>query len=328
MEAKLLSASSPPSFSVNGATKFSRPSLVLTSPTREFPIFKLQCPARSSNKIIQSVHASKSIGTVTTQRVDDSENLTLDAVRYSLIRQEDSIIFSLLERAQYCQNKSTYDPDSFSIEGFHGSLIQYMLRETEKLHAQVGRYNSPDEHPFFREELPAPLLPPLTYKQVLHPIADKINMNPKVWEIYFKNIVPKLAKEGEDGNCGSTAVCDAMCLQALSKRIRYGKFVAECKFRDSPEAYQAAIKEQDRDGLMNLLKFPKVEESVKKRVEMKTRTYGQEVPVEICKDGDCPTYKINPSLVADLYGEWIMPLTKEKVQVEYLLRRLDKSQGN
>ncbi|KAE8665656.1 putative Cyclic nucleotide-gated ion channel [Hibiscus syriacus] len=282
MEAKLLSASSPPSFSVNGATKFSRPSLVLTSPTREFPIFKLQCPARSSNKIIQSVHASKSIGTVTTQRVDDSENLTLDAVRYSLIRQEDSIIFSLLERAQYCQNKSTYDPDSFSIEGFHGSLIQYMLRETEKLHAQV-----------------------------LHPIADKINMNPKVWEIYFKNIVPKLAKEGEDGNCGSTAVCDAMCLQALSKRIRYGKFVAECKFRDSPEAYQAAIKEQDRDGLMNLLKFPKVEESVKKRVEMKTRTYGQEVPVEICKDGDCPTYKINPSLVADLYGEWIMPLTKE-----------------
>ncbi|XP_039007995.1 chorismate mutase 1, chloroplastic-like [Hibiscus syriacus] len=168
MEAKLLSASSPPSFAVPGATKFSRPtSVVLTSPTREFPIFKLQCPARLSKKAIQSVHApSNSIETVTKQRVDVSENLTLEAVRYSLIRQEDSIIFSLLERAQYCRNQSTYDPASFSMEGFHGSLVEYMLRETEKLHAQVGRYNSPDEHPFFQDELPDPLLPPLTYPQV------------------------------------------------------------------------------------------------------------------------------------------------------------------
>ncbi|KAE8670921.1 hypothetical protein F3Y22_tig00112044pilonHSYRG00124 [Hibiscus syriacus] len=57
--------------------------------------------------------------------------------------------------------------------------------------------------------------------------------------------------------------------------------------------------EQDRDGLMNLLTYPKVEESVKIRAEMKIRTYGQKVPVEICKDDDCPTYKINPSLVAN-----------------------------
>ncbi|XP_074304992.1 uncharacterized protein LOC141639913 [Silene latifolia] len=35
-----------------------------------------------------------------------------------------------------------------------------------------------------------------------------------------------------------------------------------------------------------------------------------------------PVYKITPCLVADLYGDWIMPLTK-KVQVAYLLRRLD-----
>jgi chorismate mutase len=39
-------------------------------------------------------------------------------------------------------------------------------------------------------------------------------------------------------------------------------------------------------------------------------------------DGTDPVYKIRPTLVADLYGEWIMPLTKE-VQVQYLLRRLD-----
>lgn len=33
-------------------------------------------------------------------------------------------------------------------------------------------------------------------------------------------------------------------LQALSKRIHYGKFVAEAKFQASPDAYEAAIKAQ------------------------------------------------------------------------------------
>ncbi|KAH1080749.1 hypothetical protein J1N35_020510 [Gossypium stocksii] len=328
MEAKLfIASSSPSSFAVNGTTKLSRPRFPLTSQTREFPIFKLHCSARLSKTVIQSLHAStNSIGSTTTkQRVDESENLTLEAVRYSLIRQEDSIIFSLLERAQYCYNGDTYDPDAFSMDGFHGSLVEYILRGTEKLHAKVGRYKSPDEHPFFPDELPDPLLPPLQYPQVLHPIADSININPKVWQMYFRNLIPRLVKEGDDGNCGSTAICDTMCLQALSKRIHYGKFVAECKYRTSPDAYQAAIREQDRDWLMKLLTYPLVEESIKKRVEMKAKTYGQVVSDNINKKDCDPVYKINPSLVADLYGDWIMPLTKE-VQVEYLLRRLDGSE--
>lgn len=73
----------------------------------------------------------------TKERVDESENLTLDHIRHSLIRQEDSIIFSLLERAQYCYNEDTYDPNAFSMDGFHGSLVEYMVRETETLHAKV-----------------------------------------------------------------------------------------------------------------------------------------------------------------------------------------------
>lgn len=74
---------------------------------------------------------------------------------------------------------------------------------------------------------------------------------------------------------------------------------------------------------MAVLTYPEVEEMIKRRVEMKTRTYGQEVMCETGENGSSdPAYKINPTLVANLYEEWIMPLTKE-VQVEYLLRRLD-----
>lgn len=85
---------------------------------------------------------------------------------------------------------------------------------------------------------------------------------------------------------------------------------------------------QDSAKLMDLLTYSSVEETVKQRVEMKTRTYGQEVTVDggeakaKAKAKGDPVYKINPSLVADLYGDWIMPLTKQ-VQVQYLLRRLD-----
>lgn len=139
-------------------------------------------------------------------------------------------------------------------------------------------------------------------------------------------------------------------LQALSKRIHYGKFVAEAKFRAAPDVYTPAIIAQvsqcyvfysrlrhflvllfltsvqpilqDKAKLMDLLTYPEVEEAIKRRVEMKTRRYGQELSVNGHEDKAEPVYKINPCLVADLYGDWIMPLTKQ-VQVEYLLRRLD-----
>ncbi len=79
---------------------------------------------------------------------------------------------------------------------------------------------------------------------------------------------------------------------------------------------------QDRAQLMELLTYETVETSVKNRVEMKAKTFGQDVMGNQEEDVDRPEYKIKPSLVANLYGEWIMPLTKQ-VQVEYLLRRLD-----
>ncbi|KAL6520418.1 Chorismate mutase 1-like protein [Orobanche minor] len=280
--------------------------------------------SRFSKDRVLAIHASAAtIGVTPKNRVDETQSYTLDGIRNSLIRQEDSIIFNLVERAQFCYNAETYDPNAFAMDGFHGSLVEYMVRETEKLHGKVGRYKCPDEHPFFPDDLPEPLLPPLQYPRVLHFSADSININFQVWNMYFKDLVPRLVKEGDDGNYGSTATCDTICLQALSKRIHYGKFVAEAKFRASPDVYKSAIKAQDRAWLMDLLTYPEVEEAIKNRVEMKTRTYGQELTTVIGNEGNTdPVYKINPSLVGDLYGDWIMPLTKQ-VQVEYLLRRLN-----
>lgn len=74
---------------------------------------------------------------------------------------------------------------------------------------------------------------------------------------------------------------------------------------------------------MQLLTYPEVEELIKKRVEVKIREHCQEVTIDIEGESKtAPKYKINPIFAANLYGDWVMPLTKE-VEVEYLLRRLD-----
>lgn len=109
-------------------------------------------------------------------------------------------------------------------------------------------------------------------------------------------------------------------MQALSKRIHYGMFVAEAKFTAAPEEYTAAIQAADSDALMAMLTFPEQEVRVVERVRGKAATFGQDLDEEgKAKDVQ---YKVAPQVVADLYQEWVMPLTKE-VQVSYLLRRLD-----
>lgn len=47
--------------------------------------------------------------------------------------------------------------------------------------------------------------------------------------------------------------------QALSKRIHYGKFVAEAKFKARPDEYSSLIRRGDVDGIMKLLTDERVE---------------------------------------------------------------------
>lgn len=65
---------------------------------------------------------------------DSCLNMTLDSVRESLIGQEDTIIFCLIERAKYPINSPLYDE---SVAGVPGSLVEYIVKETEALHAKV-----------------------------------------------------------------------------------------------------------------------------------------------------------------------------------------------
>lgn len=98
-------------------------------------------------------------------KVDLSQNLSLDFIRQSLIRQEDTIIFSLIERAQFSRNAPVYQPSAVSLPGGH-SLLEFMLRETEQVHGKARRYTSPEEQAFYPQDLPPIVLPPIAYPEV------------------------------------------------------------------------------------------------------------------------------------------------------------------
>lgn len=250
-----------------------------------------------------------------------SDGLSLETVRNSLIRQEDTIIFSLIERSRYPINPLLYDDKCSLIPDLSGSLLESIVKETEATQAKFGRYQSPEEHPFFPDDLPHSLVPPQQGSGVLHPAAASINISKMIWDMYINQLLPSIASKVPAENCACIAASDIDCLQALSRRIHYGKFVAEVKFRDAPEDYSPAIRAQDRDALMKLLTFENVEEMVKKRVEKKAKVFGCEV--SLSENEYKRTYKVDPLIVSRLYEEQVMPLTKH-VQVEYLLRRLDQ----
>ncbi len=241
-----------------------------------------------------------------------NKQLLLENIRGVLMRLEETIIFALMERAQFCVNAPVYEPGRFGAATGGESLLGYLLRETEQIHARMRRYTSPDEHPFFPAVLPEPILPALRFDE--SPLSGPaINHNQLLRKLYETEIIPCLCRPGDDAQYGSCAVTDVACLQVLSRRIHYGMFVAESKFRETPESFRETIRAGDTAELLRLITHPEIEERVLKRVELKARTYGRDF------DGRAGQDRIQADAVVEIYRRWVMPLTKE-IEVEYLLR--------
>jgi chorismate mutase len=240
------------------------------------------------------------------------EELQLNNIRSNLIRQEETIIFSLIERAQFGKNLIIYKKNGVPIAGDDSPFMYYLLKGTEKLHALVRRYTAPDEHPFTKD-LPEPILSPMEYEWPIK--KTDVNLNDKILNNYINEIIPLICQKEDDDNYGSSSVNDINALQAISKRIHYGKYVAESKFLSDVEGYKKLILEKKEKEIMGKLTNKTVEKKILERVELKASTYGQE------PDTDNPIYKIQPAIIKKIYEDFIIPFTKE-VELLYLLQRI------
>ena len=182
-----------------------------------------------------------------------------------------------------------------------------MLREQEIIQSRVRRYQSPDEYPFFPDALEEPILQPLQYPKILHP--NDVCLNKRIKEEYIHTFLPKACRQfgredrGEaQENYGSAATCDVACLQSLSRRIHFGKFVAEAKFQKETERFVQLIRAGDREGIDKAITDAKVEKKVLERVRLKAKTYGTDPSF-----GTEGHEKINVDAVVAIYKVWPLP---------------------
>lgn len=195
----------------------------------------------------------------------------------------------------------------------------------------------------------------LDYPELLSSIygADKINFNSVLMSSYLSEIMPAISKPGDDEQYGSTVMADVAVLQALSKRVHFGKFVAESKYRSDPEEYKRLVDADDAEGVMALLTNAVVEKKVLRRAKLKAATYGREPmlanmpPIEgtdetceivaaaaasavvaaveaLKKDGPMTKGKIDPVVIEGIYRDIVIPLTKD-IEVAYLYRRCGRN---
>lgn len=78
---------------------------------------------------------------IITAQNDNGLLLSLESVRDNLIRQEDTIIFALIERSKFPITSVLYDDKSSSsfIHGVSGSLFQYIVKQSEETQAKVTK---------------------------------------------------------------------------------------------------------------------------------------------------------------------------------------------
>ena len=192
----------------------------------------------------------------------------------------------------------------------------------------MRRYTSPEEVAFFdAARAKPPELPALSFAPMLLGPARQ-NFNDALYAAYVGRVVPSICAPGDDGQHGSAALCDITALQALSRRVHLGHFVAERKFRDAPARYRELVAADDVDGIMAELTNAAVEERIIERVARKVAALGAGGAAGAGPDADdCDgAFMVEPRTIAAIYRELIIPLTKD-IEVEYLKRRIDAPDG-
>lgn len=241
--------------------------------------------------------------------------MNLQEIATKLESLEETIIFRLIDRAQYHFNAQTYEAGLFQFGPESSpSLLDHKLRFSEETDAVLGRYTISEERPFF-ENLPnvASNMKSDTSEPLFIDSLNRINLTAKIRTSYMA-LLPEITESGDDKQYGTTAECDIAALQAIARRIHFGSFyVAESKFLGNPEEYGQLAQKADYQGLMALLTRIEVEERIIQRIEEKV-SHIQEVSnpnIRTLVDG---------KVIASFYKDVIIPLTKEG-EILYLLNR-------
>jgi chorismate mutase len=242
--------------------------------------------------------------------------LDLSLIAARLEGLEETIIFKLIDRAQFSANLSIYEQgkSGFSSESSH-SLFELRMFHQERMDAQFGRFCVPEERPFTKG-LPESQREVNLSDSGLH--INDFNSISQVNDILtsYLDLIPQICASGDDGQYGSSVEHDIYAIQSIARRIHYGSlYVAESKYASDPEEYNRLIKAGSADALMEKLTRKEIEDAIIDRIWKKTVST-QSIVNRVVRN------IIDPDVIAEYYREWIIPLTK-KGEIAYLINRQD-----
>jgi len=244
-------------------------------------------------------------------------NLDLNNIASRLEGLEETIIFKLIDRGQWCENTIAYtNGKSGFVSEKTRSLFELRLYYHEEMDAKFGRFCVPEERPF-SSGLPSPKRDVNLPDSGLY-IDDYniVNLSHDILDSY-KNLLTRICPQGDDGQYGSSVEHDVYAVQAIARRIHYGAFyVAESKFQSDPKGYSKLIADNDVDGMMEKLTRKDVEERILERVKNKVES-AQSKTSQLVRN------VIDPQIFMDYYRDFLIPLTKQG-EILYLLNRNKK----
>ncbi len=242
--------------------------------------------------------------------------LPLDTIASRLAALEETLIYKLLDRAQFAANTGAYQPGKSAFVPLEASsLFELRLFHQEKLDAKFGRYLIPEERPFYLGLPKARRTPPQADTPFLIRDLETINVTGPIREGYLE-LLPQLCREGDDGQWGSGVEHDVICLQALARRIHYGALhVGESKYSEDPVRFKALIAGRDEEAMIQAITRHEVEVKILARVKAK---------VEAVQSVSDPALRrvVDPEVLVSFFREVIIPLTKDG-EVRYLMQRVD-----
>jgi len=211
------------------------------------------------------------------------------------------IVISLKKRSRFKQNLEIYLP-GLVINLPDLSLLLYELARVEQQHAELGRYLYANQEAFTDvrgiEQV-------IRRKAPESPICNfPTNLGGDVIDYYIEWIRDACAPGTDSDTFGETVTADVNVLLNIFERINLGKYVAESKFKESPEAFR---KSGGNPEVIKELVLHKERED--KVLEMVTRL--------------ADLYEFNRNQAQTIF-RWIIDTTV-KVETQYIQRRLNIS---
>lgn len=158
------------------------------------------------------------------------------------------IVIALKKRTRFPINDAVYNAGLVQTHE-SASLLNYVLGNIERCHAELGRYTFASQESFTSVTRISPVISRKPPESPLQPMQSGVG--DRIIDFYQQWVINACAAGEDTDTFGETVTSDVNALLAIMERVNLGKPVAEAKFREQPEAFAQTAGE--REALLALL---------------------------------------------------------------------------